>query len=60
MLEASHMVQTPHRLLLHDVLELLKQALVALRDVIIPSQICGSKLQRAFTFYTGDGCWLPT
>ena len=42
---------------LHDVLEPLKQALLASRDVIISSQICVSKLQRVFT--SGDGCWLP-
>ena len=34
---------------LHDVLELLKQALSASRDVITSSQICDSKLQRVFT-----------
>ena len=32
----------------NDVLEALKQALVASRDVIIASQVCGSKLQRVF------------
>ena len=42
---------------LHDVLEPLKQALLASRDVIISSQICGSKLQKVFTL--GDRCWLP-
>ena len=42
---------------LHDVLEPLKQALLASRDVIISSQSCGSKLQKVFTL--GDGCWLP-
>ena len=42
----------------HDVLEPLEQALSASRDVIIFSQICGSKLQRVFTL--GGGCWLPT
>ena len=42
---------------LHDVLEPLKQALLASRDVIIFSQICGSNLQKVFTL--GDGCWLP-
>ena len=41
----------------HDVLQPLKQALWASRDVIISGQICGSKLQRVFT--SGDGCWLP-
>ena len=41
----------------HDVLEPLKQLLLASRDVIISGQIGGSKLQRVFTF--GDGCWLP-
>ena len=41
----------------HDVLEPLKQALLAPRDVIISGQICGSKLQRVFTL--GDVCWLP-
>ena len=44
-------------IIVHDVLEPLKQALLASRDVIISSQICGSKLQRVFTL--GDGCWLP-
>ena len=34
---------------LHDVLEPLKQALLASRDVIISSQICVSKLQKVFT-----------
>ena len=43
---------------LHDVLEPLKQALLASRDVAISSQTCTSKLQRVFTL--GDGCWLPT
>ena len=38
----------------HDVLKPLKQAVLASRDVIISGQICGSKLQRVFTF--GDGC----
>ena len=42
---------------LHDVLEPLKQALLASRDVIISSQICTSNLQKVFTL--GDGCWLP-
>ena len=42
---------------LHDVLEPLKQALLASRDVIISGQIWGSKLQSVFTL--GDGCWLP-
>ena len=41
----------------HEVLEPLKQALLASRDVIISDQIRGSKLQRVFTL--GDGCWLP-
>ena len=41
----------------HDVLEPSKQALLALRDVIISSQNFGSKWQRFFTL--GDGCWLP-
>ena len=41
----------------HDILEPLKQALLASCDVTIPGQICGSKLQRVFTL--GDGCWLP-
>ena len=47
----------PKMIALHDVLEPLKQALLASRDVIISSQICVSKLQRVFTL--GDGCWLP-
>ena len=47
----------PKIISLHDVLEPLKQALLASRDVIISSQICVSKLQRVFTL--GDGCWLP-
>ena len=42
----------------HDVLEPLKQVLLASRDVIISGQKFGSKLQRFFTL--GDGCWLPT
>ena len=42
---------------IHDVLEPLKQALLASRDVIISSQICGSKLQKVFTL--GDGYCLP-
>ena len=33
---------------LHDVLEPLKQALLASRDMIISSQICGSNLQKVF------------
>ena len=41
----------------HDVLEPLKQALLASRDVMISSQHFGSKWQRAFTL--GDGCLLP-
>ena len=40
-----------------DVLEPLKQALLASRDVKIPSHIFGLKLKRVFTL--GDGCWLP-
>ena len=48
----------PKIISLHDVLEPLKQALLASRDVIISSQICGSKLQKVFTL--GDGCWLPS
>ena len=48
----------PKIISLHDVLEPLKQALLASRDVNISSQICGSKLQKVFTL--GDGCWLPT
>ena len=47
----------PKIISLHDVLEPLKQALLASRDVIISSQICGSNLQNVFTL--GDGCWLP-
>ena len=47
----------PKIISLHDVLEPLKQALLASRDVIISGQICVSKLQRVFTL--GDGCWLP-
>ena len=47
----------PKMISLHDVLEPLKQALLASLDVIISSQICVSKLQRVFTL--GDGCWLP-
>ena len=46
----------PKSISLHDVLEPLKQALLASRDVIISSQICGSNLQEVFTL--GDGCWL--
>ena len=37
---------------------LLKQALLASRAVIISTQICVSKLQRVLTL--GDKCWLPT
>ena len=47
----------PKIISLHDVLEPLKQALLASRDVIISSQICGSNMQKVFTL--GDGCWLP-
>ena len=47
----------PKIISLHDVLEPSKQALLASRDVIISSQICGSNLQKVFTL--GDGCWLP-
>ena len=47
----------PKIISLHDVLEPSKQALLASRDVIISSQICGLKLQKVFTL--GDGCWLP-
>ena len=47
----------PKSISLHDVLEPLKQALLASRDVILSSQICVLKLQRVFTL--GDGCWLP-
>ena len=47
----------PKVISLHDVLEPLKQALWASRNVIISSQICGSNLQKVFTL--GDGCWLP-
>ena len=47
----------PKVISLHDVLEPLKQALLAARDVITSSQICGSKLQKKITL--GDGCWLP-
>ena len=34
-----------------------KTSTLASRDVKIPSQICGSNLQKVFTL--GDGCWLP-
>ena len=47
----------PNIISLHDVLEPLKQALFATRDVIVSSQMCVSKLQRVFAL--GDGCWLP-
>ena len=47
----------PKIISLHDVLEPLKQVLLASRDVVISSQICGSKFQSFFTL--GDGCWLP-
>ena len=40
----------PRFIYLHDVLEPLKQALLASRDVIISSHICALKLQRVFTF----------
>ena len=43
----------PKIISLHDVLEPLKQALLASRDVKISSQICGSNLQKVFTL--GDG-----
>ena len=43
----------PKIISLHDVLEPLKQALLASRDVIISSQICGSKLQKVFTLDDG-------
>ena len=38
----------PKIISLHDVLEPLKQALLASRDVIISSQICSSNLARSF------------
>ena len=47
----------PKIISLHDVLEPLKHVLLASRDVIISSQICGSNSQKVFTL--GDGCWLP-
>ena len=47
----------PKIISLHDVLEPLKQALLASRDVIISSQICGSNSQKVFTL--GDRCCLP-
>ena len=47
----------PKMITSHDVLEPLKQALSASRDVTISGQKFGSKLQRVFTL--GDGCWLP-
>ena len=47
----------PEIISVHDVWEPLKQVLLASRDVIISSQICGSNVQRFFTL--GDGCWLP-
>ena len=47
----------PKIISLHDVLEPLKQALLASRDMIISSQSCGSNLQKVFTL--GDGGWLP-
>ena len=47
----------PKMISLHDVLEPLKQALLASRDVKNSSQICGSNSQKVFTL--GDGCWLP-
>ena len=47
----------PKIISLHDVLEPLKQALLASRDVKNSSQICSSNLQKVFTL--GDGCWLP-
>ena len=49
--------QTPELITSRDVLQPLRQALLALRDAAISSQICSSKLQRVFTL--GDGCWLP-
>ena len=47
----------PKIISLHDVLEPLKQALLASRDVIISSQI--RRLEFAKSFTLGDGCWLP-
>ena len=41
----------------HDVLQPLKQVLLASRDVIIFSQIA-ARIRRGF-FTWGDGCWLP-
>ena len=41
--------KVPKIISLHDVLEPLKQALLASRDVILSSQICGSNLQKVFT-----------
>ena len=41
----------------HDILEHLREALVASRDVIISSQICSSNHRGFFTL--SDGCWLP-
>ena len=51
------LLKMPKMITSHDVLEPLKQVLSASRDVIVPGQTCGSKLQRVFTL--GDGCWLP-
>ena len=47
----------PEIISVHDVWEPLKRVLLASRDVIVSSQICGSNVQRFFTL--GDGCWLP-
>ena len=52
-----HLVCTLLIITSHDVVQPLKQAHSASHAVIISGQICGSKLQRAFTL--GDGCWLP-
>ena len=47
----------PKSITSHDVPEPLKQVLSASRDVIISGQVCGSKLQRVFTFGVTDaGC----
>ena len=47
----------PETITSHDVLEPLKEALLASRDVIISSQNCGSNRRRLFTL--SDACCLP-
>ena len=48
-LSAKAWRKTPKTITLHDVLEPIKQALLASRDVMMSSRICGAKLQNVFT-----------